>query len=96
MSDYIQPEYLLLLIMIIPAVIGAAMARHRGRNVPGWAVLSALFPIFLMVLYFEKPLREVPGGFRRCVSCGEFISWKAPVCKYCHTGQPSTPPGPAI
>ena len=96
MTDYIQPEYaLLLLITIPPALVGAKLAHNRGRTIVGWALLSAIFPIFLMVIYFEKPLREVPGGFRRCASCGEYIKWKAAVCKYCSAGQPSPPP-PAL
>ena len=68
MSDYIQPGYALLLIPIAFALVGATLARNRGRNIVGWGVLSAIFPIFLMVVYFEKPLREVPGGFRRCAA----------------------------
>lgn len=91
MPDYIQPEFLLLLIMAPPALIGAILARNRGRNIVVWAALSAFFPIFLMVVYFEKPLREVPGGFRRCTSCGEFIKWKATACKYCNAEQPPLP-----
>ncbi len=93
MMDYIKPAYtLLLLVTLLPALGGAILAHHRGRNIVGWAVLSAIFPIFLMVIYFEKPLREVAGGFKRCTSCGEFIRWKATVCKYCSTAQPSPPP----
>ena len=89
MQDVIKPEYAILLIMTLPAVLGAILARNRGRNVLFWAVLSALFPIFLMVVYFEKPLREVPGGFKHCISCGQFIKWKAGICKYCNAAQPS-------
>ncbi|HEY6874514.1 MAG TPA: hypothetical protein VI298_17480 [Geobacteraceae bacterium] len=91
MPDYIKPTHILMIIMIPPAVIGAVLAHHRGRNIVGWAVLSALFPIFLMIIYFEKPLREVAGGFKRCTSCGEFIKWKATACKYCTTDQPLIP-----
>ena len=92
MSDYIKPEYALMLIMVPPALVGAMFARNRGRNILVWAFLSALFPIFLMVIYFQKPLRDVPGGFKRCISCGEFIKWKVAVCKYCSSPQPSSPP----
>jgi hypothetical protein len=42
-----------------------------------------------MVIYFEKPLREVPGGFKRCPSCGEFNKWAAAACKYCAAAFPS-------
>jgi hypothetical protein len=92
MTEYIKPEYALMLIMVPPALVGAMFARNRGRNILVWALLSALFPIFLMVIYFQKPLRDVPGGFKRCASCGEFIKWKAAVCKYCSSPQPSSPP----
>jgi len=91
MHDVIKPEYAILLIMIPPAIIGAIFARNRGRNIPFWAVLSALFPIFLMVVYFKEPLLEVPGGFKRCTSCGEYIKWKSVSCKYCNAAQPLPP-----
>jgi hypothetical protein len=91
MTDVIKPEYALLLIMAPPALIGAMFARNRGRSLLLWGLLSALFPIFLMVAYFQKPLRDVPGGFKRCTSCGEFIKWKAAVCKYCSAPQPAAP-----
>ncbi|HEX8960718.1 MAG TPA: hypothetical protein VF775_04025 [Geobacteraceae bacterium] len=91
MLDYIKPAHILMLIPLLPALGAAILAHHRGRNIVGWAIVSALFPIFLLVIYFEKPLREVPGGFKRCSSCDEFIPWKADTCKYCSTAQPSPP-----
>ncbi len=90
MSDYIKPVHILMLIPLLPALGAAVLAHHRGRNIVGWALASALFPIFLLVIYFEKPLREVPGGFRRCSSCNEFIPWKAETCKYCSAPQPKS------
>jgi len=90
MTDYIQPGYALLLVPIAFALTGATLARNRGRNIVGWAVLCAIFPIFLLVVYFERPLREVRGGFRRCASCGEFIISQASVCKYCNAEQPTS------
>lgn len=85
--------YLILaLIILLLAAAGGRLARNRGRNILVWGVLSALFPIFIMVIYFEKPLKEVPGGFRRCPACREFNPWKAEHCRYCAT--PFTaPPG---
>ncbi|HLO27000.1 MAG TPA: hypothetical protein VK187_12885 [Geobacteraceae bacterium] len=79
------------LIMLLPAIFGGILARNRGRSILVWAVLSAIFPIFLMVVYFEKPLRDVPGGFKRCTACREFNPWKATVCKYCSVEFPSLP-----
>ncbi len=87
MNGAIKPEHALILIMVVPCLIGAFLAYRRGRNIVGWGVLCAVFPIFLLVIYFNKPLREVPGAFRRCTSCGEFFPWKSAACKYC--GAPS-------
>ena len=92
MTDYIKPEYFILLIMLPPALGGAYLAYNRGRNMVVWAALCAVFPIFLLVIYFNKPLREVPGGFKRCTSCGEFVKWKASVCIYCKATLSDVPP----
>ena len=96
MTDDIKPEYFILLIMLPPALGGAYLAHNRGRNKVVWAALCAIFPIFLMVIFFEKPLREVPGGFKRCTGCGQYVKWKVSVCKYCNAtllGSPLASPG---
>ncbi|HEY6837672.1 MAG TPA: hypothetical protein VI389_02910 [Geobacteraceae bacterium] len=90
MHEAIRPEWFIIIVMLVPCIIGGVFAYHRGRSVIGWGVLSALFPIFLLVIYFNKPLREVRGGFKRCSACGEFIKWKSATCKYCGTAQPNS------
>jgi hypothetical protein len=82
----------LALIILLQAAAGGRLARNRGRNMLWWGALSALFPIFIMIIYFEKPLKEVPGGFRRCPSCREFNPWQAVQCRYCSAMFPA-PPG---
>ncbi len=89
MSGYVKPEYVVLLIMMVPGVIGGWLAANRARNVIGWCVLCALFPVFLLVVYFNKPLREVPGRFRQCPTCREFLKWRDATCKYCGSDLPS-------
>lgn len=87
MSGYVKPEFVVLLIMMVPGAVGGWLAANRARNVIGWCLLCALFPVFLLVIYFNKPLREVPGKFRQCPNCREFLPWKDAVCKYCNTEQ---------
>lgn len=88
MSGYVKPEFLFLLVILVPAAVGGWLAANRGRNVVGWCLLCAFFPIFLLVIYYNKPLREVEGKFRRCPVCQEYIKWRETVCKYCNAGQP--------
>jgi hypothetical protein len=77
-----------LIFMLVPGILGVIFARNRGRNVFGWGALSALFPFALVILYFNKPLREIKGGFKLCSGCGNYISWSAPTCKYCTLAHP--------
>ncbi len=88
MGDMIRPELAVVLIMSVPGIIGGVMAANRGRNFVVWGILSALFPIFLMIIWFEKPLKEVEGKFKKCVACGEWLKWREPSCKYCQAAQP--------
>jgi hypothetical protein len=80
---------ILALIILLQAAVGGRLARNRGRNSFGWGLLSAIFPIFIMIVYFEKPLKEVPGGFKRCPACREYIPWQAAHCKYCSATFPA-------
>lgn len=77
----------LLLLFGIPAAVGFRLAVTRGKNPLLWGVLSGVFPFFLMVLYFHKPNREIPGHFRKCDNCGRTFPWKDSVCRYCQTEQ---------
>lgn len=74
----------LLLVFGLPAAIGFKLALSRGKNPLLWGLLC-IFPIFLIVLHFEKPKREIKGHFRMCKQCGETFPWKAAACKYCGT-----------
>lgn len=80
----------LVIIGAIPVTIGAVtgttgalLAKNKGRSALGWFILSAIFllPIFIVILL--PPIREVPGKFRECPSCREFVKWNAIICKHC-------------
>ncbi len=88
MNDVIRPELALVLIMAVPGIIGGVLAANRGRSVVVWALLSALFPIFILIVWFEKPVKEVEGKFKKCVQCHEWIKWRDQTCKYCQAEQP--------
>lgn len=86
MEGFVKPVYLVLLVPTIFGVAGGVLAANRGRNpllVLLWCVASALFPIFIMIIYFKKPLREVEGRFRKCPDCGEWLKWRENLCRYC-------------
>jgi hypothetical protein len=89
MPDFVKPAYIvLLLFFVVPGSIGGILATNRGRNVIGWSLLCAVFPIFLLAIYFKKPIREVEGKFKRCGACHEYLPWKDETCKYCSAPQP--------
>lgn len=88
MQDYVKPVFfVLMVVLLVPAISGGVMAANRGRMVAVWSLLCALLPPLLLLLYFARPLREVEGKYRRCPGCGELLKWRDPVCKYCHAAQ---------
>lgn len=87
MADILSPAIFLYLIPAAFAVTGGVMAYNRGRNPVFWGLCSAVFPVCIMIVWFEKPLKEVKGHFRRCISCCEWIKWGECPCRYCGTSQ---------
>jgi hypothetical protein len=87
MEGVVKPAILVFLVPITFGIIGGVMAANRGRSFVLWAVLSLIFPVFILVIWFEKPIREVEGKFKRCSACGEWLKWQEPVCRYCRAEQ---------
>jgi hypothetical protein len=87
MADIFSPVVFLYLVPSAFAVTGGVMAYSRGRNPFLWALGSALLPICIMIVWFEKPKKEVAGHFRKCSHCSEWIKWKESQCRYCGTLQ---------
>lgn len=67
----------------VPGVLGGWLAHTRGKNPLLWGLLSAPFPFFVLIIWFQKPTAEIPGYFRKCPSCGGVYPWKLNACKYC-------------
>lgn len=79
-------EYLFVAVFFgIPGVCGAWLAGTRGKNPLVWGLLSAPFPFFIFVLWFQKPDHEIQGHFRKCLSCGGVYRWKLQACPFCST-----------
>ncbi len=86
------PEIIVLLIVWgIPGTIGAVLAKNKGRNAFGWFVLCALLWFPIIVVVFLPPIKEVPGKYRECPACKEFVKWNATVCKHCKRDLPRSP-----
>lgn len=78
------PEFLVALVVWgLPGTIGALLAKNKGRNVIWWFAISALFWFPIIIVIFLSPVKEVPGKFRECPSCREFVKWHAKICKHC-------------
>lgn len=69
----------------LPGILGAWFAHARGKNPLLWGLLSALFPFFALIVWFQKPDHEIKGHFRKCPNCGAIYPWKLSACKYCGT-----------
>ena len=67
----------------IPGLAGAWLATGRGKNPILWGLGAAVFPFVLVILWFHKPSREIPGWFKFCNECGKTYPWKADSCIYC-------------
>ena len=78
------PELIIaLMVWGLPGAIGALLAKNKGRSVFWWFVISALFWFPIIIVIFLSPVKEVPGKFRECPACREFVKWNAIICKHC-------------
>ena len=80
------PELVVILvILVIPGTIGAVLAKNKGRSIIGWFILSAIFYLPILIVLLLPPIKEVPGKYRECPLCKEFVKWNALLCKHCKT-----------
>jgi hypothetical protein len=87
LANIFSPAALVILVPVVFGIIGGRLAYQRGRNPVVWGVGAAAFPICILIVWFEKPLKEVKGHFKRCRSCGEWIKWSENPCRYCSSEQ---------
>ena len=83
------PELIIMAIIWgIPGTIGAIMASRKGRTPLGWFFLCGLFWFPIIILAILSPTKEVPGKYRECPYCKEFVKWHATICKHCRSEIP--------
>jgi hypothetical protein len=72
----------IIVVMTITGFAGMYVAKQQARSKIVWFILC-LIPLFLIILLFKQPVREIEGKIKQCPSCKGFISWNSAFCKHC-------------
>ncbi|HLG02401.1 MAG TPA: zinc ribbon domain-containing protein [Bacteroidia bacterium] len=75
----------IILLMVVAGIVGAIIARAKGRNPAIWFLLSAILPV-LVIAVALLPSVIAQGINKKCPHCAEVIKEDATVCKYCGMG----------
>jgi len=88
----------LIIISIVAAISAGILADRKGRNIAGWAIVCALFPICILLLACLGSLKNEPpeaADETTCPFCAETIKKAAKVCKHCGRDLPEPETEPA-
>ncbi|WP_438865093.1 hypothetical protein [Neptunicella sp.] len=77
--------FLIVLVLLILAGIGAAIASGKGRNPWGWFALCFLFflPAFIVLLFLPNIKKQELENSKQCPECAERVLKEAMTCKHC-------------
>ena len=72
----------IIVVFALSGFAGMYVAAEKGRSKIIWFLLCVI-PIFLIVLLFKQPVKEIEGKVRKCPSCKGFIPWDSKFCRHC-------------
>jgi hypothetical protein len=74
-----------IILIAVAGIVGALLARPKGRSPMLWFLLCAIVPI-LVIAILLLPSVVAKGYTKKCPYCTEIIKEHATVCKYCGMG----------
>ena len=82
-SEESENSKYIFLLGIPSVIIGARLARQRGRSTLRWAIICFFINIFGLILLWLLPSEPTPETHVLCPDCREFVQKDARVCKSC-------------
>ncbi len=74
-----------LILVAVAGIVGAILARPKGRSPILWFLLCAIVPL-LVIAIAMLPSVIAKGFTKKCPHCAEIIKEDATVCKHCGMG----------
>lgn len=72
------------ILIFVAGIVGAIIARSKGRNQILWFILCAIVPLLVIAIAMLPSVVSM-GLTKKCTNCAEIIKEDANVCKFCGT-----------
>jgi hypothetical protein len=70
------------ILIVVAGIVGASLARPKGRSPVLWFLLCAVLPLLVIAIALLPPVLS-HGITKRCPFCHEIVKANARVCKFC-------------